>query len=67
MLYYIPKKSTGSRICPANNLPSAKICVQPVGHGKIERADINPPIQWKYSLLWLIYDQLLILLYITAS
>ena len=42
MVCYIPKKSTGSRIGPANNLPSAKICVQLVGQGKIERADIIP-------------------------
>lgn len=40
MLSYIPKKLTEGRLCAACDLPSAKIYVQLVGHGKIKRADI---------------------------
>ena len=40
MLSYIPKKLTEGRLCSANNLQSAKIYVQLIGHGKIKRADI---------------------------
>lgn len=41
MLNYILKKLTEGRLCPpASDIPSAKIYVQHVGQGKIERADI---------------------------
>lgn len=40
MLSYIPKKLTEGRLCPVSDIPSAKIYVQHVGQGKIERADI---------------------------